>query len=750
MSHLPLPGGVRVSAAPAPAASYIYGAPNAPEHVAETGEASGVPSILRALRRRWWLVAGMTFVATGLMLGVVKSLPPRFTASVDIVIEREDTTFADLQREARAAAIDPAEMETHLRVLGSDRLALGVIDGLDLEPPPPAQTAWTSLVARARALADAAGLSDTQGDAGREPTGGQGRMLEEFRARLAIDRDPLARVITVSYTDDGPERAAAVANAVADAFLAELVSARRATLAQSADYLRERVTALGAELGRFERGAKDHQNSSELYQVQGAPVAELRYGELTRALAEAEALRNRARARVAQLGKGGQMSEELVTLVMAELRKQEAEVARRVADFSSRFGAKHPAMIDARAELADIQRNLKAEQTKITREVQTELKVAEAQVRDLREQIAATERRLAKDSGAQVRLQELRTQADTTRATYQDMLDRFQRATEQQHLLRPPARVISAARPPSRPDGKHALLLLGFAAMSSLAGGMGLALLLELGRRGYDTAEQLGRDTGIAVYGSLPLIRRGMSATRDESLEAAVFTEAIHRTVARVVPPTAQEAPGCQVVGVTSALPDEGKSTLSLSIGRQLARRGRRVLLIHADMHKEISPALRLECEQPEHDLLELLAAAGSVPFEQAVLHDPRSGLQVLAAREVRPDAATLLASPAFKRLLDGLRPSYDVILIDTPPVLAVSDYALIAGFADQLLFVVRWQATPRRAVRTALREVLSIGLPLRGLVLNQVELQAYRRRAPEDALGFYRETSRYYRGRAA
>jgi capsular exopolysaccharide synthesis family protein len=432
-----------------------------------------------------------------------------------------------------------------------------------------------------------------------------------------------------------------------------------------------------------------------------------------------------------------------VTLVMAELRKQQAEVARRVADFASKYGKRHPAMVNARAELADIQKNLKAEQDKISREVQTELKVAEAQVRDLREQIALTERQLARNSGAQVQLKELRTRADTTRATYQDMLDRYQRATEQQHLLRPPARVISAARSPVRPDGKRAILLLGFTALGSLAGGMGLALLLELGRRGYDTAEQLGRATGIPVYGSLPLVRR----SRDDSIEAAVFTEAVHRTVARILPPSTVPS-GCQVVGITSALPDEGKSTLSLSIGRQLARRGRRVLLIHADLHKELAPAFRLQCEQPEHDLLDLLAGPTSLPLEQALLQDERTGLHVLAARTARPGADGLLASPALKMLLERLRPDYDVIVVDTPPVLAVSDYALIAGLADQLLFVVRWQTTPRRAVRTALREVMSLGLPLRGLVLNRVELPAYRRRAPEDALGFYRETARYYRNR--
>lgn len=733
----------------------------APQAVALPPSASGFGSgasalngelrVLRVLLRRWWLIAAVVLLTTSLVYGLLKLRPARYTAGVDILIERDETSFADLQRDSRLPGIDPAEMETHLRVLGSDRLALTVIHQLGLEPRPAESSAWTPLAERTRELLasvlERSGAGEAQA-ASEGASGPEEQMLGEFRRQLAIRRDPLAHVITVSYTADDPATAAAVANGLAESFLAELVSAKRTTLAQSAEYLRERVDALESELDGFERGAKDFQNESELYQVHGAPAAELRYGELVRELSLAETARNRARARAAQVGSGGQMSEELSTPVMAELRKQEAEVARRIAEYASRFGERHPAMVDGRAELEDIRANLRAERGRIAQEVQTELAVTETQVRDLREQIAATERQLARNAGAQVELKELRTRADTTRSMYTDMLDRYQRATEQQHLLRPPARVISAARPPTQPDSKQALLVLGFTAFGSLAGAMGLALLLDMGRRGFETAEELERETGVPVFGALPLIRRGRRSGRSDNIEAAVFTEAVQRAVARILPPTLPA--GGQVVGITSALPDEGKSTIGLAMGRQLASRGRRVLLIHADLHKELPPRFLDDCNGAPHDLVDLLQAPGRVRAEDAVLRDRRTGLHVLAARAPDLDATRLLASPAFSSLLGEARRRYEIVLVDTPPVLAVSDYVVIAGMADQLLFAVRWKATPRRAVRAALREILATGLPLRGLILNQVELQAYRRQAPEDTLGFYRETSRYYRqGRA-
>jgi Mrp family chromosome partitioning ATPase len=173
------------------------------------------------------------------------------------------------------------------------------------------------------------------------------------------------------------------------------------------------------------------------------------------------------------------------------------------------------------------------------------------------------------------------------------------------------------------------------------------------------------------------------------------------------------------------------------------------VLLIHADLHKRLPPGTYAGCEQPAYDLVDLLTEP-EVEAHEALLRDDRSGYDALFARELPPDALRLLGSPNMARLVHDARLCYDAVVIDTPPVLGLSDYGVVAGMADQVLFVVRWKLTARRAVQASLREIRATGLPLSGLVLNQIRLGTYRRFAGGEYLSYYDTTARYYPERAA
>lgn len=734
----------------------------------------------RALRRRWWVILLVFVGLTGGVYGLLKLRTPQFTASTEIVIEQDETEFANLREslDFRQRDIDPAAMETYLRVLGSDRVALAVIERLGLEPEVGTPKPWTPvaewlgenvsrLVAQAQALAGTPASRETVAPArapavpsrpgaaeAERPVDPEELMLTEFRNRLKITRDPLAHVITVAYTAPDPSRAAEVANTLAQIFLEELVRAQKVMLAQTADYLRDRVKVLRDELAAAERSSKTYQSQRELYQVQGGSTAELRYAELMRELSVAESELGRARARQSQVGARGDslagITEDLSSPVISDLRRQEAELGRRVADLRSSFGEKHPLMVNAKNELDSIRQSIRREQSRIAAQVQGELRVAEERVKALKGRLAEAEQKLTRTTGAQVQLKELESRADTTRKMYEDMLGRYQRATEQQHLLRPMARVISPARPPSDPDSKKNMLILGFAAFSSLAGGMGFALLLELMRRGYETADEIEAHTGVPVLGVLPLVSRRSKKDRvDEGkdLPAIVYTEAIQRLAVRLVPAIRHDGMG-EVVLVTSSLPDEGKTTVALSLARQMAATGLEVVLIDADLRKR-SLESRLGVPGDARPSLPDLLTDERVTLEDVLVRDDRTGLDFLLAGQASSQPLRLLGSPAMARLLEELRDRYDVILIDTPPVLAVSDYAVLAPLVDHLLFVIRWRITARRATRTALKELAALDAPLTGIALNQVRLGTYRRRAGGDSISYYKATARYYRAGA-
>lgn len=741
--------------------------------------------LLQAVLRNWLLIGCIVAGAVGLAAFVLKSLPDLYTAHAEVIIERDDGEFGNLRNVPDYARreVSPAELETHLRLLGSQQLALRVIDRLDLEQPKAEDGFAAALVDRAQGALG--GLGERLGtliggwvssggaaqeltqlsapDAAPVPTskpgtnpatapagdaGGLDATLEWFASNLRIERDALAHVISIAFRSESPDLAATVSNEVATVFLDELVASQRATLTQTADYLRERVQALEGELEEVELAASRYQTDKSLVRVQGSSAAELRYTELSRELSLAEADLARAAARAGQLEGGiDVLTEASSSPVITDLRRQEAELTRQVAEFSTLYGERHPSMVNARAELADVQASLESERDRLVNQVRTERQVAETRVADLRAQLAELERTLNRDSTAAVELSQFESQSETTRRTYEDLLARYQGATEQAHLLRPPARIISPARPPSKPDGRAAILVLGFTAIGSFAGGVGIALLREMARRTYETADELERETGVSVFSTLPEVaRRARRGDRGYALEAGIFVEALQRVTLRLFPPSGSPRQRRTVLTVTSAEPNEGKSMLSVSLATHFAKLGVPTLLIDCDLRKCSILNYFGEPEQaPRFDLVDLLLQPG-LSLDDAILRDHPSGCHVLPVTRATEHSVRLLGSPAMGHLLQAARQRYELVILDTPPVLAVNDQAVVSGLADGVLFVVRGGKTRRRAVNAAIREIRNIGLPLLGLVLNRVNIGRYSKLAPGEYLSYHKNTSKYYR----
>jgi capsular exopolysaccharide synthesis family protein len=721
----------------------------------------------RAVWRNWWVVALCVLIGCGLALAALNAMPRVYTAVTEVIVERDETEFGNLREglDFGPRGISPAEMETHLRLLGSDNIARSVIERLELEPAAPQEGLLHEVATLAGNVADALSLrfdaiagdvfgntvsgGDTTNDAesAYQPSATEA-MMEEFRQRLSIRRDPLAHVISIAYRDESPFLAATVSNEIAAVFLDELVGSQRAMLNQTADYLRERVEAVGAELDAVERAANKYQTEEALLRVQGSSGTELRYIELSRELSTAEADLARSAARASQLQSGiDALSEAATSPVITELRTQEAELNRKVAELSTLFGDRHPTMINARAELDDIRASLDRERQRLINQVRTERQVAQTRVDDLRAQLGELETILGQNTSAQVELNQFESRSETTRQTYEDLLARYQRATEQRHLLRSPARIVTPARPPSRPDSRQGLLILGFTAVGSLAGGIGLAIAREAARRQFETGDELETETGLPVFGTLPLVhqRSIMRSSKDRELAAVIYAEAVQRIAMRLFPPSGLPRGRSSIITITSAVPDEGKSLVSVSLATHLARLGTSVLLIDADLRKRsIFEYFAERATAPAADLSDLLTRP-SLRLENAVMRDRETGLDVLPVQREVENTIRLLGSPAMNEVLVEARRRYDVVIIDTPPVLAVNDQAVVSGLADTVLFVVRAGDTRRRAVTTALREIRNIGLPLKGLILNRVDIAKYSRLAPDEYMSYYQSTGRYY-----
>ena len=582
----------------------------------------------------------------------------------------------------------------------------------------------------------------------RQHSDAEQQAVELFRERLSVERDPLAATLEITYRDADPAVAERVANATADAFPKELVRAQQSALMATSEYLGERVVALRDELSAADRKIEALQTKAS--RADGPAIAKLHLADITRVLSEAEGEIASLRIDMAEAGYADSqqpINDRLASRALQSLRLDDLKIARDIAQLGADVGDRHPGMQAILANRTGVRASIKAEEARIRGQLQRSLQAAEAKAAWLRQRLGTTEETLAQGMDDEVKLRQLQTSTDSTKQVYQDILSRYQRASEEQRMVRPPARVINIAQRPSQPDRRPIRLALLAAAFGSLSASVALALALELRRKGFRNSDELARATGFAIFGSLPFIASGFGGGYGRASETQrwVYAEAVRRLALHVVPPGTRSDGNGTVVLVTSAMPAEGKSVASLSLARQLAESDHRVLLVDADLHKGTLERLTGLATAPEAGLAHLLRSwAGSL--DAAVVRDTRTNLKILPAGTPAEDPSKLLASGVFAKILREARARYDAVIVDAPPVLSTTDANVIACLADCLLLVVRWQSTPREAVQLALRELRVLARCQIGLVLNMVKLSAYPRWSSTDQLAYHRLGAGYRR----
>ena len=248
--------------------------------------------------------------------------------------------------------------------------------------------------------------------------------------------------------------------------------------------------------------------------------------------------------------------------------------------------------------------------------------------------------------------------------------------------------------------------------------GLLIAAIPELVDRGYRLSSQVERDTGVAVLGVGPLLRNRLEpSTYALCKPYSVFSEVQSLRMTLQFGNTGEPH---RIIMITSSVPSEGKTSLCMTLGRMAARSGARTLVVEADMRRpRMSHRLKL---RPKGYLVDVLD--GTYRLEDAVVEDRFSGMHILASRHGVSSPLERLASRRMAAFLESVRHRYDLVIVDTPPIMAVADAGPLAKVADAVLFVVRWGHTPRETVKAALRKLAIVDVKVTGIVLSQVDLK--------------------------
>lgn len=713
-----------------------------------------VRNILGMLRRHKLLIGGVALIGTTIAWLVANQLTPVYQAQADIVIEGStDTPIinpnqgagpVDVNMEAEAAKL---KSEANARI--SVR-ALNLIEhpAFNIDLAPPQQSKFKTLFAPVLKLVGAGGAPPPS----RLPADEVRRRLE---AMPPDQKDPFynqiagawasglstaipmySRVMSVRYRSSDPQLAAQSVNQAIRTYMDQQTSDKKQDSLELMRFLSTQTETARKAVVDAEKALAQFRSDNGMFDTGDASTQTKQLIELQSQLLSAERdLREKA-ARATN----GMLPND--TTLLAEL----ASAEKRVAELSGQLGPAHPDMVKAVQQLAAVQARVNAERRRVIDNQGREVEATRISVEKLRAEVNRLEEQIKRQTVNLAQLRTLQTELDTRKQYYQALLSRFQEVSlTGQQQRKSMARLLNEAETPGWPVAPRKDLIVLMAFIASLALGVAVAIVIELMDSGFRSIHQLEQMTGVAALGMVPFqsgrLRRNTKPWMNiVDKPNSAYSEAL-RTIRTGIQLSSADHPQRTVV-VTSSVPGEGKTTTSLSLAAASAASGARTLLIDCDL-RQPSAHRNLGVEN-EAGLSEFLS--GQRNLEELVHVEPRTGLYYILAGKRPPSPTDLLGSLRMRRLLQQLGDAFDLVVLDTPPVLAVSDALLLVRQADTTIFVVRWEKTRRDIASTGVKMVYEAGARLSGIVLTQVDLRRHAQYDYTDSgVYYYRGYKKYY-----
>ncbi len=732
----------------------------------EVSDALNLREIWRALARRKLVLLATVLAVTGAAFLYCQRQMPLYTAESLIMIQNRSKALVELDQVVDDLVADPATIESEIERLNSRAFLRRVVEALDLARDPEFNPSLgqagggslTSLLNPSHYLPQGwfqQWLVDEEPNAIREQLPADAIEINRVMGRLgeAIQISQVGRsyVIALQVTTAAPSKSAKIANVLAETYLDTQLEAKYEAGQRAIDWLGQRIDDLRSQVLDAEAKIVEYRAQHKIIATEGGGPVSLQLTQLNTQLALSQAQRAEADARLTQaqsvLAKSGvtAAAKVLSSPLMADLRVQETTLQRQISELTSEFGERHPQMVNLRGELDSVRAKTTDEVKRVIQDLANEVAVAKAREQELETSLGKLQGDASTVELAEVELRSLTRDAEANRELFETFLTRFRQIVEQQELQEADARIMSAADPPTVPSHPQTSLITGLAFAGSLVLGGLLVFLLERWDAdfGFRSAEEV-RAQGIRALALVPdLTRRETEGilAEDYILERphSAYAEALQRVRTSLF--LAQGEKRCKTLLVTSSVPLEGKSTIASALARQSARSGLKVILVDADLRR---PRLHEVIGLPnQNGLAEVLI--GRANPETAIKRDEKSGLDFLPAGLCAASPPDLFRSATMRILLDEMAAYYDLVIIDSPPVAAVSDSFTLAGLVDQAIYVVRWEQTPRNVALAGIQQLVEAGGNLAGVILSRVDVKKHARYGYPDSGHYQGHYQRYY-----
>jgi succinoglycan biosynthesis transport protein ExoP len=747
-------------------------------------------SVIGFVRRQFAVILFVLLFTLALGTVYLFTSPPRYTGHAVLVIDTHKSQFFQGQSPLGDLPVDSATVDTQLEIIKSQNIALSVIKDLHLNEDrefiaPSAGFIGSIMGFVSNTLiggfTDLVSFGAPSGEKSASDPSPDFRLTQSalgtFESHLTAKRVGLTYAIDLEFQSLNPDRAAQIANAVADAYVVDALEAKYQTTRRAAVWLQDRLKELREESANAERAVIDYKTKNNIVDTGGRLMNEQQLAEINSSLIQARAMTAEAKARLDRvqqiLGAGdidptaaaaATVTDTLHNDVITKLREQYLEYDARAADWTAKYGATHLAVVNLRNQMRELRRSIFQELQRIAETYKSDYEIAKTREESVQQSLDQIVTESQTTNQAQVTLHDLQSSAESYRSLYDNFLQHYMESVQQQSFPVSESRLITQATRPLAKSSPKSPLVLSLAALGGLIFGIGIGVLRDISDRVFRTTAQVSERLQADCISVVPLMKGGAKSKqseyalsdteapptqrvirRDKSLLWAVadsplsrFAESIRAI--KVAADLANAIKANKVVGITSSLPNEGKSTIAISLAELIAAGGSRALIIDCDLR---NPSLsRKLASQATAGLLEVLS--GQCKLEDVLWTDPATSFSFLPA--VLPSrlahSSEILASQATRKMFERLREAYDYIIVDLSPLAPVVDVRAMTHLIDSFVFVTEWGRTKMDVAEHALSSARGVYENLLGIVLNKADMNAFARYESYRSNYYY---NRYY-----
>jgi succinoglycan biosynthesis transport protein ExoP len=702
-----------------------------------------IVSILGFLRRQYPTILGCLLLTTLIGACYLVVTPPAYTASATIIIDPRKSQFFQQRLVSRdvlldTASISSAWIDSQIRILKSDstKVASSVVRDLHLD-------------------SDAEFVGS---DEGTEKPRSESERIEQAAGvlanRLDVKRVGVSYLIRIEYTSPHPEQATKIANAIADAYVLDDSKTRYEMSRRANDWLQERLKTLHEQAASAEAAVVQFKTKNNIVAAGGRLINDQQLAELNSQLVVARAHTADMQARLSRIESVLQTDKLNATVdatvsdtsnnpVILRLRNQYVDLVNREADWSVRYGRNHLAVVNLRNQLRDVRNTILDEFRRVADIYKSEYAIAKDRQEEIEKRLGEVVSQSQEVSGAQITLRGLESAAQSYSALYDSFLQQHASSAQNQSFPISETRVVSPASGASRTSPR-----ISFVALTAIAGGMalgiGLGILRESMDRVFRTRGQVRAILETDCLALIPAVKCGRgsatSSRRKSSGEGSTsrtirrtssafrtvndasfspFTEAIRSL--KLAADLNGGGNSAKVIGLTSCLPAEGKSTVAAALAELIAQVGARTILVDCDLRtgslsRDLAPTAAA-------GIIE--AISGNKRLEEIIWNDPTTNMDFLPTvgdpRLV--NTSQVLASDAIKSFFGALRLRYDYIIVDLSPLAPVVDARATTQWVDSYILLIEWGRTGIDVAQHALQDARGIQKSMLGVVLNKVKM---------------------------